>query len=38
MMLAAFLVQSQPPLFALLIVVAGVHGDDGQDAREAVRS
>lgn len=35
-MLAALLMQPQSPSVALLVVVAGVHGDDGRDAREAV--
>jgi hypothetical protein len=32
MMLTAFLMQPQPPSFALLVVIAGVHGDNGRDA------
>jgi hypothetical protein len=35
-MLAAFLVQPQPPALALLIIVVNVHAHHGRDAREAV--
>ena len=34
--LAAFLVEANPPAFAVLVVVLDLHADDGADAGEAV--